>query len=85
MKHVDRRFKKYWTKISTQNRKPGRKRIQKEIRDLIFKMAGENHWGAPRIYSELLMLGFDNVSEATVSRYLRRIKSKYPDMNFKKI
>jgi hypothetical protein len=28
-------------------------------------------WGAPRIHGELLMLGF-NVSQATVSRYLRR-------------
>jgi hypothetical protein len=32
---------------------------------LIYRMAGENRWGAPRIYSELLMLGFDDVSEAT--------------------
>jgi hypothetical protein len=28
-------------------------------------------WGAPRIHGELLMLGF-KVSQATVSRYLRR-------------
>jgi hypothetical protein len=27
-------------------------------------------WGAPRIHGELLMLGF-NVSQATVSRYIR--------------
>jgi putative transposase len=51
-----RRFKKHWTKISTQNRKSGRKRIKKEIRDLIYPMAGENRWGAPRIYSELLIV-----------------------------
>ena len=74
-----RRFKKHWTKISTQNKKLGRKRIKKEIRDLIYRMAGENRWGAPRIYSELLMLGFDDVSEATVSRYLRRYRSLHPD------
>jgi hypothetical protein len=42
-------FKKHWTKISTKNKKPGRKRIKKEIRDLIFRMAGENHWGAGSI------------------------------------
>jgi putative transposase len=42
-------------------------------------MAGENHWGAPRIYSELLMLGFNDVSEATASRYLHRFKLKHPD------
>ena len=74
-----RRFKKYWTKISTQNKKPGRKRIKKEIRDLIFRMAGENNWGAPRIFSELLMLGFKDDSEITVSRYLRKYRSLPPD------
>ena len=31
-------------------------------------MAEENRWGAPRIYSELLMLGFNDISEVTVSR-----------------
>jgi|APSaa5957512622_1039677.scaffolds.fasta_scaffold21646_1 putative transposase len=74
-----RRFKKHWTKISTQNKKPGRKRIKKEIRDLIYRMAGENRWGAPRIYSELLMLGFSDVSEASVSRYLRKYRSLHLD------
>jgi hypothetical protein len=35
-------------------------------------MANENpSWGAPRIHGELLKLGWD-VSERTVSRYLRR-------------
>ena len=74
-----RRFNKHWTKISTQNKKPGRKRIKKEIRDLICRMAGENRWGAPRIFSELLMLGFKDVSEASVSRYLRKYRSLHPD------
>jgi hypothetical protein len=41
----------------------GRKRLSKEVRDLIFLMVAENpSWGAPRIHGELLMLGFD-VSE----------------------
>jgi putative transposase len=75
----NQRFKKHWTKISTRNKRPGRKRIKKEIRNLIFRMAGENHWGAPRIYSELLMLGYSDVSQATVSRYLRRCRSLHPD------
>ncbi len=74
-----KRFKKHWKKISTKNRKPGRKLIKKEIRDLICRMAGENRWGAPRIYSELLMLGFNDISEATVSRYLRRYRALHPD------
>jgi len=70
----NRRFKKYWTRISNKNKTPGRKKIEKEIRDLIYQMAGENRWGAPRIYSELLMLGFDNISEPTVSRYLKTFR-----------
>mgnify|MGYP004004293693 CR=1 FL=1 len=74
-----RRFNKYWTKISTKNKKPSRKRIKKEIRDLICRMAGENRWGAPRIFSELLMLGFKDVSEASVSRYFRKYRSLHPD------
>jgi len=75
-----RRFKKHWTKLSTKNKKPGRKRTKKEIRDLIYRMAGESPWGAPRIYSELLMLGFDDISEATVSRYLKKFGSKHLDL-----
>ncbi len=44
-----------------------------EVRELIGHMARVNLlWGAPRIHGELLKLGF-TVSEATVSRYLRRI------------
>ena len=43
-----------------------------EVRELIRQMAKENHWGAPRIHGELLMMGFD-VSERTVSRYLRQL------------
>jgi transposase InsO family protein len=50
----------------------GRKRVNKEVRDLIFQMVVENRsWGAPRIHGELLKLGFD-VSERTVSRWVRK-------------
>ncbi|MBT4287912.1 MAG: transposase, partial [Deltaproteobacteria bacterium] len=38
-----------------------------------------NRWGAPRIYSELLMRGYSDVSEATVSRYLKKYRSLHPD------
>ena len=37
-----KRFRKHWTRISSQNRRPGRKRIKREIRDLIYQMAEEN-------------------------------------------
>jgi putative transposase len=47
--------------------------VSNELRTLIFRMAAENPtWGAPRIDGELLKLGFD-VSEPTVSRWLRRV------------
>jgi hypothetical protein len=52
----------------------GRPPIRKEIRDLIKRMARNNFlWGAPRIYGELLKLGYKGkVSQASVSRYLKR-------------
>ena len=47
--------------------------MSKEVRALIVRIAGENPtWGAPRIHGELLKLGFQ-LSEITVSRWLRRI------------
>jgi transposase InsO family protein len=62
----------YWKWLSRARLKGGRKPVVKEIRALIFQMVAENPaWGAPRIHGELLMLGFD-VSEATVSRWIRR-------------
>lgn len=53
------------------SRRPGRPRIDSTCRDLIQRLAAENHlWGAPRIHGELLKLGIA-VSERTVSRYLQ--------------
>ncbi len=59
-------FRAYWR---WKSRKPGRPRIEREVRELIRRMAHENRWGAPRIHAELAKLGFD-VSERTVSRYM---------------
>src|ERR1700726_1266254 len=65
-------FALYWRAISKARRMVGRRRISKEVRDLIFRMVAENPtWGAPRIHGELLMLGFD-VSERTISRWMQR-------------
>jgi len=65
-------FRLYWSAISRTRRVLGRKRISKQVRDLVFRMVVENlTWGAPRIHGELLMLGFD-VSERTISRWMRR-------------
>lgn len=50
----------------------GRKCVNKELRELIFRMVAENPtWGAPRIHGELKMLGFD-ISERTVQRWMRK-------------
>src|ERR1051326_1951240 len=62
----------YWRFLS--RRRPGRPAITSDLRALIRRMASENClWGAPRIHGELLKLGIE-VSERTVSRYLRRFK-----------
>jgi len=56
-------FKLYWHWRS--HKKPGRPKVDRAIRDLIRRMCRENPtWGAPRILSELLLLGH-NVAEAT--------------------
>jgi hypothetical protein len=44
-------FRLYWTWVSRARRVGGRKRVSKEVRTLIFRMAAENPtWGAPRIH-----------------------------------
>lgn len=65
-------FRMYWNWLSRHRVILGRKRIGKEVRDLIFRMVAENPtWGAPRIHGELLKLGLD-LSERTVSRWVCR-------------
>ncbi len=82
-----RRFKKYWAEKSAKKNKPGRSSVKREIRELIKRMASENlSWGAPRIYSELLKLGYSKrqVSQRTVSRYLKKIRANDPENKKKK-
>jgi putative transposase len=65
-------FRLFW-RLRSQPKSLGRPRIDAELRSLIRRMVKENpSWGAPRIHGELLKLGFE-VSERTVSRYLRRV------------
>ena len=65
-------FRLYWSMISKIKKRVARRRIPREVRDLIFRIMAENPtWGAPRIHGELLMLGFD-VSERSVSRWMKR-------------
>jgi len=65
-------FALYWRWLSRRGRSPGRAAVGREVRDLVRRMARENGWGAPRIHGELVKLGLE-VSERTVSRYLRRL------------
>jgi hypothetical protein len=65
-------FKMYWTWLSRQRNRIGRKCVSKELRELIFRLVAENStWGAPRIHGELKMLGFE-ISERTVLRWMRK-------------
>jgi len=66
-------FRLFW-RWRSRSRHPGRPKISGEIRQLIRRMKVDNPgWGAPRIHGELLRLGYE-ISEPTVSRYLRRLK-----------
>jgi transposase InsO family protein len=63
-------FRAYWRWKS--RARPGRPRVERDLRDLIRRMTEENPlWGAPRIHGELLKLGF-KVAESTVSKYMMR-------------
>ncbi len=65
-------FKLYWKGLSRHRTGAGRKCVNRELRELIFRMVAENRtWGAPRIHGELKMLGFD-ISERTVLRWMRK-------------
>ncbi len=51
---------------------PGRPKIDLEVIELIRRMSRDNAtWGAPRIHSELALLGYD-IAESTVDKYLVR-------------
>ena len=65
-------FRLYWAWLSRHRVRLGRKRIGKQVRDLVFQMLAENPtWRAPRIHGELKMLGF-KVSERTISHWIRQ-------------
>jgi len=66
-------FRWYW-RWKSKGGKPGRPPIEREIRDLIRRMSRENPtWGAPRIVSELALLGHD-VAEGTMAKYMVRTR-----------
>jgi len=64
-------FRRYW-RWKSRPRWPGRKKVPRDIRDLIRTMSRNNPlWGAPRIHGELQKLGIE-ISETTVSKYIIR-------------
>ena len=76
-----KRFASYWTRLSRRC-PPGRPGMDREIRELIRKMAKSNPlWGAPRVHGELLKLGID-ISERTVSRWMPR-RTKPPSQTWR--
>jgi putative transposase len=65
------RFRDHWRRLS-QNGKPGRPAMAKEVRQLIRDMWQANPtWGSPRIVGELRKLGID-VAKSTVETYRMR-------------
>jgi transposase InsO family protein len=66
-------FKLYW-RWKSRSGKSGRPPISRDIRELIRRMSRENPgWGAPRICSEMLLLGYE-VAERTVAKYMARTR-----------
>jgi len=64
-------FKLYW-RWKSRPGKNGRPQIDRQVRELIRRLSRENPtWGAPRIQSELKLLGHD-VAESTVGKHLLR-------------
>jgi len=63
-------FRLYWRWKSRS--RPGRPKIGAQIRNLIRRMSTDSPtWGAPRILSELYLLGY-SVAESTVAKYMVR-------------
>jgi hypothetical protein len=62
-----KRFRDHWARLSQQGR-PGRPPVSKEISALIRQMSEANpSWGSPRIVGELSKLGID-VAKSTVDK-----------------
>ena len=74
-------FRYYWRWKSRAN--PGRPPVPMEVIHLIRRMSIENvSWGAPRIRSELALLGHD-VAESTVAKYLAKRKNREPSQGWR--
>ena len=66
-----KRFRAHWTRISQQG-KPGRPTVSKEVKELVRTMSTMNPtWGSPHIVGELAKLGI-TVAKSTVEKYMVR-------------
>jgi transposase InsO family protein len=75
-------FKAFW-KWKSRRKKRGRPPLDPEVIALIKRMASENPtWGAPRITSELLLLGYQ-VRDTTVAKYMPRRKHGPPSQGWR--
>jgi putative transposase len=73
-------FRLYWRWKS--RAKNGRPKVERQVRDLINRISRENPtWGAPRIQSELTLLGHE-LAESTVAKYMLR-PGKPPSQTWK--
>lgn len=76
-----RGFQTYWRRKSHPG--VGRPPINSEICDLIGQMSmADPPWGAPRIHSELLMLGID-VAQSTIAKYMVPRSRRPPSQSWK--
>src|SRR5215469_7971199 len=78
------RFRKFWARLSQpKSGRRGRPPVPAELRQLILRMALANPlWRAPRIHSELKMLGIA-ISERSVSRILRSVRRPPPSQTWR--
>ncbi len=63
---------RYFWRCKSLRGKPGRPKVDPEVIELIRRMSRDNAtWGAPRIQSELALLGHE-IAESTVAKYMVR-------------
>ncbi len=75
-------WRRYWT-WKSRRRESGRPRIDRELRELIMRLARENpRWGSVRIVGELRALGF-SVSGRTVRRYRDQARRRPPSQSWR--
>jgi transposase InsO family protein len=75
-------WRRYWT-WKSRGRRVGRPRIDRELRELILRLARENpRWGSVRIVGELRALGV-SVSARTVRRYRDQTRRRPPSQSWR--